>query len=108
MKREFVIPEKISLAGSIITVRYGKELSDDDFAGLWCPNTNEILLNPLQSPAVQFETFIHELSEAINQKFVNEPEGKRETDHRIIDAYARGFFNFLIENAHLIIKETKK
>lgn len=103
MKYEFVIPTQISLQGSTITIRYDNAISDQELAGLWSPNSNQITLNPVQSIAVQFETFCHELSEAINSKFVNEPEAGNTTDHRVVDAYGRGIYNFLIENAHLVI-----
>ena len=100
-KIEFIIPSVITLAGSTINVQFNPELAE---LGLYYSNRNLIELSPNATPAIQFETFIHELSEAIQDKLINKKEGDVTIDHTIVDGYGRGIYNFLVENVGRITK----
>ena len=105
MKRiKFNIPAEITLRGSCIKVVYDEDLGTRGQLGLWDRATNTIKICPGSSEQVQYETFCHEISEAINDKFVNEDEDGNQASHRIVDAYGCGLFNLLIENAGRLVR----
>lgn len=104
--REFVIPNTITLAGVKITVKHDETLDDVDSIGLWVASRNEILINPHVPTGVQYRAFVHELAEAICYLFVNSPETGNKVPHETVDGFGMGIFNLLIDNAHLIIKES--
>jgi hypothetical protein len=105
MPFEFIIPSQITLAGSVISIEIDPEIELHDDWGMYWESHNRIVLGTCVSDSVQFECFCHELSEAIAAKFVNQGKGKGDdVPHETIDAYGRGIFNFLIENAGRIIR----
>lgn len=101
MKMTLIVPEEFKLAGSDICVAISA-LSGS--AGEWLGGQNAIRIDSSLCDQMKVEVFFHELSEAISAKFVNEQAGGDSIDHRIVDAYGRGMFDFFVNNVSEILR----
>ena len=96
-----IVPEQFKLAGSTISVEICELVGA---SGVWDGGKNAMRIDSSLSDQVKVEILFHELSEAISAKFVNEQAGGDPIDHRIIDAYGRGMFDFFVNNVSEILR----
>lgn len=97
---KLVVPERYKLYGRwrkvMLVPHYAR---DNKTMGTYNPQTGDIELDDSLSPAVSFETFIHEVQEGANIEL------ELQLEHPDIQRLGRFWGTFLMENKDKIVRE---
>ena len=104
-KTTLVIPRQIQLGDVSIEITFIDSFCDTKNLGEYSTQLNTIKIAIQMSDSAKMETFFHELSEAIADKYCNQPDGtENKVSHEIIDGYGRGIMALIMHNAGRLLK----